>query len=123
MPPTNMVNSYSSMPNLIPQDIPVHLLFCTSLDFAPISKNCLRCIPHTARSTLSVLKYRKIRKHWHFLIKSCKIQTSRKIRFTCCVIPIISIFIITTQQIIYSKVYIKICSLEFPNNNTSGLSL
>lgn len=48
MPPTNSINSYSSVAILIPQDIPVHLLFCTSLDFAPISKNCLRCTPGTA---------------------------------------------------------------------------
>lgn len=45
---------------LIAQDIPVHLLFYTSLYLVPISKNCLCCVPCTAQSSLAVLKYRKV---------------------------------------------------------------
>lgn len=69
MPPINSINSHSSVAILTPQDIPVHLLFCTSLDFVPIRNNYLHCAPCTAQSLLSALKYRKIRIHWQFWSK------------------------------------------------------
>lgn len=50
-------------------------------------------------------------------------QTSREVWFAGCVIPIVSIFIIPTQQVIDSEVDIQVGPLEFPDDHTPGLTL
>lgn len=50
-------------------------------------------------------------------------QTSREVWFAGCVISIVSIFIIPTQQIVDSEVDIQVGPLEFPDDYTPGLTL
>lgn len=50
-------------------------------------------------------------------------QTSREVRLAGRVVSIVSIFIIPTQQVVDSKVDVQVGPLEFPDDDTPGLTL